>query len=326
MINLPQASTFAANVDFIYNVIYWFSWISFIIVIGLMLYYVVKYPRSKVDPNTTPFIDGHHPTEIGISIFLFVVVMYFFVIGWNEYDRMLKAPKNSLEINVVGKQWLWEFEYTNGRKMLNEIVVPKGRPVKLLMTSNDVLHSFYVPNFRIKQDVVPNTYTTVWFEATMAGDHIVFCTEYCGTAHAKMLANIKVVEPAEFDKWQSLWEVEQRLGLEPTQMFAKKVDESEKVLTPAEKGQKLFAEKGCIACHSPASAQLVGPAINGIFGHEVELADGSKVMIDENYIRQSITEPQSQIVKGFAPVMPTYKGTLTDEEIGNIISYIKSLK
>jgi len=325
MITLPQASTFAANVDLVYNLIYWFSWISFIIVIALMAYFVVKYPRKSVDINKTPFIDGHHPTEIAVCFVLFVIVMIFFALGWKDYANMLNVPKNAMEVNVTGKQWMWEFEYTNGRKMLNELVLPKDRPIKMVMTSNDVLHSFYIPNFRVKQDVVPNTYTKLWFQATSLGEQPLYCAEYCGTSHSAMLGKIKIVEGAEYDKWQSLWEVEQRLGMNHTEAAVAPAPGAP-ALSPAEKGQKLFADKGCMACHSTTSAALVGPALNGIFGHEVEMSDGTKTTVDENYIRQSLTEPQAQLVKGFAPVMPTFKGTLSDDEIGNLIAYIKSLK
>jgi len=349
--HLPEASTVAHSFEVLYDFIFWFSVISFVIVIGGMFYFLWKYRRSAVNPEKTTYITGHTPTESGVAIILFLVAMVMFFWGWRDYKVLLTAPADSIEINVVGKQWIWEFEYTNGRKMVNKIVVPRGKPVKMLMTSADVIHSFFVPDFRIKQDIIPKAYTTVWFNAIENGEHVIFCAEYCGTAHSKMLAKVIVVDPKEYERWQITWELEQKLGIQLTDAdtptvikdekvamkdtFEKPADEEkeekkevtkEPVVSTADRGKKVFASKGCTACHSATGAVLVGPPINGIFGHMVELKDGSKVKVDENYLRQSIMDPQATIVKGFQPLMPTYRGTLTDDEINALVAYIKSLK
>lgn len=347
--HLPEASTLAPGFEFVYDLIYWFSIATFAAIAGATIYFMWRYRRSRVHPEKTTYLTGHTPTELGVAIFLFISVMIMFYLGWVNYQKHITTPPNSIEINVVGKQWLWEFEYTNGRKMVNEIIVPKGKPVKLLMTSSDVIHSFFVPNFRIKQDVVPGAYTTVWFNATQVGENIVYCAEYCGTAHSKMLAKVKVLEPKDYERWQVTWELEQKLGIpigkveaaeKPTEVALTQPDTGvteekpeekpeekaeEPVSSTAERGKKVFAEKGCTACHSTTGAVLVGPPVNGVFGHDVELKDGSKAHVDENYLRESIMNPQAKLVKGFQPLMPTYKGTLTDDEVNALVAYIKSL-
>ena len=306
---LPQASTISQNVDSLFNFIFWISLISFIGVVVTMIYFVIKYRRSRWDPFKTHYITGHSAMEISVSLGLFILVMVIFAWGWIDYKKIIHAPADTLEISVLGKQWLWEFEYANGRKLTNELIVPKGRPVKLIMSSADVLHSFYIPNFRLKQDVIPGTYTTLWFEATQVGEHPVFCAEYCGTAHSKMLATVKVLEPNDYKRWE-------------------KEEKKEKgaVISPIELGKNLFTQKGCNVCHTVTTQNLVGPGLLGIFGKEVELSDGKKNKRDENYFRESLMQPQAKLVKGFPPVMPTFQGTLTDEEVNALVAYLKSLK
>ncbi len=304
---LPQASTIAPHIDSLYNFIFWISLISFVGVVAAMVYFIIRYHRSRWDPFKTPYITGHSAMETSVSVGLFILVMVIFAWGWKDYKKIVSPPQNSLEISVLGHQWFWEFEYANGKKLTNELVVPKGRPVKLIMSSADVIHSFFVPNFRLKQDLVPGTYTTLWFQATQTGEHPVFCAEYCGTGHSKMLAKVKVVEPTEYARWE-------------------KEEKKEKGLNPAEVGKELFTKKGCNVCHTVTGQALIGPSLLGIFGKNEELADGKKIQVDENYLRESLMQPQAKLVKGFPPVMPTFQGTLTDEEVNAVIAYIKSLK
>ncbi len=336
LLNLPEASTAAKNFTGLYDFIFYISLIGFVGVVLALLYFVIFYHRKKIDPETTPYIHGHAVLESSVAVGLFVIVMIIFYWGWMDYKKIIQSPSNSLEINVTAKQWLWGFEYLNGRKFTNELTVPKGKPVKLIMTSSDVLHSFFVPAFRLKQDVVPGTYTTLWFNATETGTYEVFCAEYCGTAHSGMLAKIKVVEPGEYDHWQKIWEWEKQLGVSSTTSAVaeksvtsaegqKGEEKKENNISPVERGQKLFTEKGCTACHTVNGSPLVGPSLKAVFGHEVELEGGKKVLADENYIRESIVEPQSKIAKGFQPVMPTFKGTLSDDEINALVAYVKSL-
>jgi len=338
IINLPQASTMAGSIDALYDFIFWLSVVSLIAVTVAIIYFMIRY-RRRSDDDKTPYIEGHAPSEMSVAVILFVIVMVIFYWGWIDYKKILTAPADAMEINIIGKQWQWDIEYVNGRKMVNEMVVPRGRPVKLLMGSADVLHSFFIPAFRLKQDIIPGAYTSLWFEATMEGEFHVFCAEYCGTAHSKMLATLKVVSPKEYDRWQTRWELEQRLGITPTDdapvegaEAAEGAEGAEGVeieqvptLSMVARGKKVFAKHGCTACHSAEGKQVIGPAINGIFGAERELDDGTKVIADENYLRESMMDPQAKMVKGFQPLMPTSRGTVTDEEINAMIAYIKSL-
>jgi len=347
---LPQASTFAPGVEQVYSFIFYFCLISFILSMIAMVYFIRRYRRSQSKPETTPYIHGNNLVEGSVIGILFVAVMIMFYWGWIHYKEMRKVPADAIEINVTARQWAWDFEYTNGRKSdgkrtenvngrnlaVPEIVVPRGKPVKLIMTAKDVLHSFFIPDFRVKQDVVPGTYTYLWFNANQVsttGSHIVYCTEYCGMDHSMMMARIKVVEPEEYDRWQKQWEWETRLGKPITQLESISVaptsqpasDSAPVVKTGVERGQKLFNDKSCSACHTINGQPSVGPTLKGIFGTQVELEAGGPVAADENYIRESITEPGLKIVKGYQPQMPVYKGTLKDDELTDLIAYIKSL-
>jgi len=344
---LPQVSTIAPSVDRLYSFLFVISLISFVGTIGALIYFIVRYRRSINHPDKTPYIEGHPMLETAVMVGFFIITMIFFYWGWVDYKKIRKSPPNALEVNVMGRQWAWEFEYTNGRKMLNEVVVPKGQNVKFIMGSSDVLHSFFIPEFRVKQDVVPGTYEYLWFNATQTGEFQVYCAEYCGTSHSGMLAKLKVVEPEQYRKWQKMWEWEKQLGLSPTSEATAaekgtapsptglssaatapagtKPAETTAMASPVERGQKLFKEKGCNACHTVTGEKLVGPSLKGIFGHEIELEGGQKVLVDENYIRETIVDPNRKIVKGYQPLMPTFKGTLSDDEINSLVAYIKSL-
>ena len=240
------------------------------------------------------------------SILLIVIFVYGFVV----YKEMRTPPKDALEINVMGKQWLWQFKYNNGKTTLNELYVPEGRPVKLVMISDDVLHSLFVPAFRVKQDLVGGMYTYLWFTPTKTGTYDLFCTEYCGTGHSAMLGKVIVMNPEEYEKWEK-GEKEEKVVAE---------------ISPVELGKQLFTQRGCNACHSIDGSPLVGPSFKGVFGRKQTLQDGQEITVDENYTRESLSEPQAKIVKGFQPVMPSFKGMLSDEEISAIIAYLKTLK
>jgi cytochrome c oxidase subunit 2 len=263
------------------------------------------------------------------------------IFGWGYvvYNNMSQAPSNAMEIRVIGKQWAWDFQYDDGRVTNGEVFVPINTPVKLVMSSTDVLHSFFIPNFRIKQDVVPGMYTSVWFEAKIPGRHQVFCAEYCGNAHSQMLAHVVVLTPEQWKQWQRGKEVGEvphagvggmKLAKADTDA-GKTAEGSEAIQAPkmsalAVQGEKLMSAKGCVACHTFTGETKIGPSYKGIWGHEVELEDGSKVKVDENYIRESVFNPQAKIVKGFQPMMPPYQGQVTEEELNAIIAFIKSLK
>jgi cytochrome c oxidase subunit 2 len=217
------------------------------------------------------------------------------------------TPANAMEVKVTAQKWFWTFNYKEGASTTNELVVPVNRPVKLLMSSQDVIHSFFVPSFRVKMDVLPNRYTTLWFEAPDAGEYDLFCTEYCGKGHSEMIGKVKVVSDAEYSNW-----------------LASSSAGSD--LPPEEYGQELYKSKACFTCHSLDGTPSVGPTFKGIFGRSEKMTDGSTIVVDENYIRKSVLEPQAQVVEGFQPVMPTYQGVVNNEQIDALIAFLKTVK
>lgn len=323
--HLPIAGTeIAAKWDTLYFFLFWVSVFFFILTVGGMVYFAFRYRHSK--GAKSKYITGNIALEVIWTIIPTVLLLVIFGWGYMVYNDMTRAPSDAMEIRVLGKQWNWVFQYEDGKQTSGEFFVPVNKPVKLVMTSEDVLHSFFIPNFRIKQDVVPGMYTTVWFEAKVTGQHQVFCTEYCGTAHSGMLAKAVVLDEKQWADWKR----GKKIGPVPeagaTMGQTKLTSATETGGSLAEQGKALMASKGCIACHSDDGTQKIGPTYKGIYGHKVELADGSSVEVDDNYIRESIENPQAKVVKGFNPVMPTYKGMLKEEEINAVIAYIKSLK
>ena len=331
------ATDIATKWDTLYNFLVGLSVFFFVLVIGAMLYFVFKY-RAKPGVKTK-YIADHHLLE-GVWTFIpFVLLMVIFVWGYAVYDRMITAPSTAMEIRVIGKQWLWQFQYEDGRSTVNEVYVPVNQPVKLVMTSTDVLHSFFIPNFRVKQDVVPGMYSSVWFEATVPGKHQVFCTEYCGAAHSQMLAQVIALGPEDWENWKRgrkiLAEDIPKAGTSASVQTDKTVASAAAAipatkpqLTLVEQGKAQFSAMGCVACHSPdgSSKGALGPSLKGVFGSHVDLVSGSKVVADENYLRESIENPMAKIVKGFNPVMPTFKGQVSETQLNALIAYIKSLK
>jgi cytochrome c oxidase subunit II len=228
--------------------------------------------------------------------------MTIFVWGASIFFKAYRAPKQAMEIYVVGKQWMWKFQHATGQREINELHVPVGARVKLTMTTEDVIHSFYVPAFRIKQDVVPGRYLQTWFEATKPGKYYLFCAEYCGTNHSGMIGSVVVMEPPAYQAWLA--------------------GGGEGSL--AERGAALFNQLACSTCHLD-SGQGRGPSLKDIFGKPVELADGSKVTVDEVYLRESILTSQAKIVKGFQPLMPTFQGLVSEEGLVALIEHVRSL-
>lgn len=307
---MPTAGTeIAAKVDNLYGFLLVVSLISCLILIGGMIYFVTKYKR-KTDQDKTAYITHNTFLEFLWSFIPLVVFLGVFAWGWWIYHDMRQMPKDGLEIHILAKQWAWEAQYKSGVRAGNLVVVPVNTDVKLIMTSNDVLHSFYIPSFRIKQDVVPGRYSAIWFNANKLGDFHVFCAEYCGTQHSGMMATLKVVTRADYDKWL---EEESQVGSLPL----------------AQRGAKLFQAKACSSCHSVTDKTVkVGPALFQKFGSSEHFTDGSEIAsVDENYIRESIMTPNAKVVKGFNPnLMPSFQGQLSEVELGALIEYIKTLK
>lgn len=304
---MPTAATeIARDVNSLYTFLLWASFVSCAILIGGMIYFVFKYKR-KSNNDKTAYITHNTFLEFLWSFIPLVIFLFVFAWGWIIYHDMRKMPENALEIHVYGKQWAWTAEYKNGVKA-TELVVPVNQPVKLIMTSEDVIHSFYVPSFRIKQDVVPGRYTALWFNADKLGEFHVFCTEFCGVSHSGMITKLKVVSKEDFDKWL--------------------VEESEVGSLPlAQRGAKIFQIKACASCHNVDNpVAKVGPSLYKILGADRSFEDGSNLVADENYVRESILNSKAKIVKGYQPVMPAFQGQLSETELSALIEYIKELK
>lgn len=306
---LPEAASgFAGKVDHIIWFVTVISLIFFILVSFFLVYFAIKYRRKK-ENEETPYITGSHILEALWTVIPSILLILIFAYGFLAFREIRTPPSNALEINVTGRQWLWQFKYNNGKTTLNELYVPEGKPIKLVMKSEDVNHGFYVPAFRVKQDLMASMYTQLWFKATKVGTYDLFCTQYCGTGHSAMLGKVIVMAPQEYEKWE-------------------KGEQREKVagVSPAEQGKQLYTQRGCNACHSIDGSRIVGPTWKGLWGKEEIMQDGQKVTVDENYVRESILEPQAKIVNGYPPVMPSFKGVVSDEDISSLIAYMKTLK
>jgi cytochrome c oxidase subunit 2 len=229
--------------------------------------------------------------------------MVIFAWGAFIFFQERTPPRDASEVYVVAKQWMWKLEHVEGQREINELHVPVGRDVKLIMTSQDVIHSFYVPAFRIKQDVLPGRYTTAWFRATKPGVYHLFCAEYCGSQHSGMIGQVMVMEPAQYQAWLSGGSTSGSL---------------------ASNGESIFQQLGCVTCHR-SDTQGRGPNLAGIFGKPVQLEDGRTVVADENYIRESILSPSAKVVKGFKPIMPVFQGLVSEEQLTELVAYVKSL-
>jgi len=273
----------------------------FVAVIALaIVYFCAKYRAGSV-ADRAPLAFPVMRLEIAWTVFPLLLTMVMFGWGATLYFDLQRPPADALEIVVVGKQWMWKVQHAPGAREINELHVPLGRAVKLTMTSQDVIHSFYIPAFRVKQDVVPGRYTTEWFKPTRLGTYHLFCAEFCGTAHSQMIGRVVVMEPADYASWLSG-------GGE----------------APAVAGERLYNSLGCASCHNPGSP-VHSPPLAGLFGRKVQLRDGRIVTADEGYIRNSLVNPQADIVAGYEPMMPTFQNVVNEEQILQLIAYMKSL-
>ncbi len=301
----PASSTMAGEVDDLFYFILAVCAFFFAIIVGVMVLFLVKY-RERPGVTIQPSPAHNNWLEVAWTVAPGAVLGVIFFWGFLSYLDMRQPPDGSYEIQVIAKKWNWSFVYPNGH-IDNNLHVPVDRPVRLVMSSDDVIHSLYIPSFRLKMDVIPGRYSTTWFEAHASGEYTLFCAEYCGTQHSKMLAQVVVHPAGEFNKW-----------LADAANFLDRV-------TPVEAGQILYQRRGCVQCHSLDGSAKVGPSFRDTFGSQQALTDGSSVTIDENYLRESILEPQAKVRAGYKPVMPTYQGQLKDEEIAALIAFIKSL-
>ena len=300
-----QGSSLAAEVDHL--VLYALAGAVFFssLIAILVVTFAVKYRRRRPEEIGT---DVHHGKgtlilEIAWSGIPLLLLLSLFVWGSEVFFRETRPPSNAVQYTVVGKQWMWKIQHPEGNREINELHVPLGQPVKILMTSEDVIHDFFVPVFRIHVDVLPDRYSTYWFEPTRIGQFHFFCGQYCGVEHSKMAGTVYVMEPHDYERWLA--------GGPPGQ-------------TPVASGEELFVARACNTCHRPDSSARA-PILNGIFNHPVLLADGRSVVADENYIRESMLNPQAKVVAGYQPIMPTFKGTVSEEELMLLVNYVKSL-
>jgi len=298
-----QASTVAGQVDalflFLVAITVFFTGLIFLLVVVFALKY-----RRRSDDERPKAIHGSLVLEAFWTVVPLGIALVIFVWGTYLYYVISRPPAAAMEVYVVGKQWMWKLQHPTGQREINELHVPVNRPVRLTMTSEDVIHSFYVPAFRIKADVVPGKYTSTWFEATKTGEYHLFCAEYCGTSHAVMGGRIVVMEPAEYERWLT--------------------GEASAESLPAA-GEALFARLACNTCHKSDGSGR-GPSLVGKFGKTEKLTSGETVAVDESYVRESILNPQAKITTGYPPIMPTFKGLVTEDQLLQLIAYIKSLK
>lgn len=301
----PEASTTAAEVDWVFHLVFWISLFFFILIVGLAMFFVIRYRRREgvEAQHTSTHSMALELTWSGVPVVLSVVI---FVFGFKSFMNITVIPANTYDINVTAQKWKWVFEYPNGH-VDEDLHVPVGRPVQLIMTSQDVIHGFYIPAFRVQRDVVPGRYNKIWFQATTPGEYQLYCAQYCGTGHSEMMAMVVVHPVGEFEKWLQ----------QASDLF--------KRMTPVQVGARLYKIR-CSSCHTVDGSARIGPSWKGLFGRKVDFTDGTTTVADENYIRHFILEPNFKVIKGYEPVMPTFKGQLNDREIMAIIDYIKTLK
>ncbi len=298
------ASTIAGDIDALYLFATAVSVFFTVLVFVLMIVFVIKFKRRPGDEAPKP-IHGSVPLEIVWSVIPFIITQILF--GWGAYVffNYSHPPADAMDIHVVGKQWMWKIQHPEGKREINELHVPVDQPVRLIMASEDVVHSFFIPAFRIKRDVVPGRYQKLWFEATKIGEYHLFCAEYCGTDHSSMVGKVVVLSGSEYDEWlrtpdQGDWE------------------------RPADAGERLFSQMRCDSCHSPEGVGRA-PSLAGVYGTAVTMNDGSRARIDESYLRSSILDPKRHVVSGFESTMPTFQGQITEEQVLELIAYIRTL-
>src|SRR3954447_790351 len=298
-----SASTMASRVDALYFYLLAITIFFSLLIAGLIVTFAVKFHRRRAE-QVGAQIHGGLALEVTWTVIPFIIVMTIFAWGASVYFAMARPPDETLNIYVVGKQWMWKFQHLDGQREINELHVPVGRDVKLITTSEDVIHDLFVPAFRMKADVIPGRYVSLWFRATKPGRYHLFCAEYCGTRHSGMIGEVVVMDPAEYQTWLSGGAQEGSL---------------------ASAGEKLFQDLACNTCHRP-DAQGRGPVLQGLFGKTVQLQNGATMTVDEAYVRESILNPSAKVAAGFQPIMPTFQGLVTEEQLLELIEYVKSLK
>ncbi|SFS02147.1 cytochrome c oxidase subunit 2 [Granulicella pectinivorans] len=296
-----EASTIAPWMDALYFFLLAMTVVGVILVGALLLAFSLMYRKEK-NPVAT-HIEGSTLLEATWTIIPLAIFLVCFVWGALLYFRIYSPPVNAMNIYVVGKQWMWKAEHPGGQHEINALHVPTGKPVQLTMISQDVFHSFSIPDFRVKREVIPGRYSTVWFEATTPGTYHIFCTQYCGTQHSGMIGEVTVLTPDDYDKWTK---------------------ESTSGMSLAQNGERLFASMGCNACHSGTAAAR-GPNLAGVYGSKLTLTNGSQVLVNDAYLRDAILNPSQHVTAGFAPIMPTYQGQISEDGLIDLVEFIKTM-
>jgi cytochrome c oxidase subunit II len=325
-----QASRLAPQIDMLYFALIAMSLFFIIVICSLIVIFAIKYRRREGN-EVAREVHEHHLMEVGWSLIPLVLGLALFAWGAHIFLEIYNPPtEGTHEIFAVGKQWMWKFQHPDGRREINDLHLPVGKAIKMTMISQDVLHSFYIPAFRIKQDVLPMRYTSTWFEPTKPGTYHLFCAEYCGTEHSRMIGKVTVMTQADYEAWLAspLVEGGEPRSVAPMNAGAAGAADGLALASsggndPGAKGAAVLNAQGCRACHQVGSPGIA-PMLEGIFGTTVELASGGKVKVDENFIRESILMPSAKLVKGYGPVMPPYQGVIKEDEIKAVIDYIKS--
>jgi cytochrome c oxidase subunit 2 len=297
----PEASTVAGQMDALFWFLMLISIIGTVLVIALVVYFSARYQKD-VHPVAED-IEGSTVMEVTWTLIPLILFLICFVWGALLYFRIYNPPANAMNIYVVGKQWMWKAEHPGGQHEINSLHVPTGEPVQLTLISQDVFHSFSIPAFRVKREAIPGRYTTVWFQATKTGTYDLFCTQYCGTEHSQMIGSVTVMTPEDYKAW---------------------TQSSTSGMSLAQNGERLFASMQCNACHNGTAAAR-GPSLAGVYGAKLALANGGDVYVDEAYLRQAILTPSQHITAGYAPIMPTYQGQISEDGLIDLVEYIKTL-
>ena len=297
-----EASTIAPYADALYFFLLTITVIGLVLVGALVFGFSIRYRKEK--HPVAEQVEGSTLLEATWTIIPLCLFLITFVWGAILYFRIYTPPANAMNIYVVGKQWMWKAEHPGGQHEINALHVPTGRPIQLTMISQDVFHSFSIPDFRVKREVIPGRYSTVWFQATTPGTYHIFCTQYCGTNHSAMIGEVTVLNPEDYQKW---------------------TQESTSGMSLAQNGERLFASMGCNACHN-GSATARGPNLAGVYGSKLTLSNGSQALVDDAYLRDAILNPSEHITSGYAPIMPTYQGQISEDGLIDLVEFIKTLQ
>jgi cytochrome c oxidase subunit II len=303
---MPQrASTVAGDVDWLFNLILGISAFFFLLVVSLLVYFVIRY-RHRTGEARPKTASHNTPLELIWTIIPTIIVIIIFYFGFRDYMHMAVSPPGSYEIQASARMWAWSFTYPNGH-VDTDLHVPVDTPVQMVLTSQDVIHSLYIPAFRVKKDVVPGRYNKMWFQATKTGTYDLYCAAYCGTGHSQMITRVIVHDPDEFKQWLA------------------KAGDWGSTMSPAQAGRLLFERRGCMQCHSTDGTRIIGPTMKDLFASELSYGRGNKIVADENYIRESMYDPGAKVVDGFDNVMPSFKGMFSEKDVDAMIAYLKTI-